>query len=84
MFNVTPDAVGSHFNKVQCFCFTEQRLEAGQSMRWRCRSSSTRPSSTDEETQHLSELTLSYSFYPVTAPKKTEGQAAAVEPGKGG
>ena len=29
-------------------------------------------------------MTLSYTFYPVTAPKKPEGQAAAASPGKGG
>ena len=39
---------------------------------------------TDKETQDLPELTLSYTFYPVAAPKKTEGQAAAASPGKGG
>jgi cytochrome c oxidase assembly protein subunit 11 len=84
VFNVTPDAVGSHFNKVQCFCFTEQRLEPGQSMEMAVSFFVDPTFVTDEETQHLSELTLSYSFYPVTAPKKTEGQAAAVGTGKGG
>ena len=39
---------------------------------------------TDEETKHLSELTLSYAFYPVAAPKKPEGQAEAVSMDKGG
>jgi cytochrome c oxidase assembly protein subunit 11 len=84
VFNVTPDAVGTHFNKVQCFCFTEQRLEPGQSMEMAVSFFVDPTFVTDEETQHLSELTLSYSFYPVTAPKKTQGQAAVVGTGKGG
>ena len=28
--NVQPNKAGSHFNKVQCFCFEEQRLRAGE------------------------------------------------------
>jgi cytochrome c oxidase assembly protein subunit 11 len=31
-FNVTPDKAGRSVNKVECFCFTEQRLEAGQTV----------------------------------------------------
>jgi cytochrome c oxidase assembly protein subunit 11 len=84
VFNVTPDAVGSHFNKVQCFCFTEQRLEPGQSIEMAVSFFVDPAFVTDEETKHLSELTLSYSFYPVTLPKKGEGQAAATAAGKGG
>ena len=29
-YNVQPNKAGSHFNKVQCFCFEEQRLRAGE------------------------------------------------------
>ena len=84
VFNVTPDSVGSHFNKVQCFCFTEQRLEPGQSIEMAVSFFVDPAFVTDEETKNLSELTLSYAFYPLPEPRKKEGQAAAASSGKGG
>jgi cytochrome c oxidase assembly protein subunit 11 len=31
-FNVSPPQAGVYFNKIECFCFTEQHLAAGQSV----------------------------------------------------
>jgi cytochrome c oxidase assembly protein subunit 11 len=85
VFNVTPDAVGTHFQKVQCFCFTEQRLEPGQSMEMAVSFFVDPALASDEETKQLSELTLSYSFYPVKTPTTVQGQAAVSDAeGKGG
>ncbi len=33
-YNVTPLTMGSYFQKINCFCFTEQTLKAGESGRW--------------------------------------------------
>jgi cytochrome c oxidase assembly protein subunit 11 len=84
VFNVAPDAVGSHFNKVQCFCFVEQTLEPGQSIEMAVSFYVDTEFVNDEETKNLPELTLSYSFYRVENPQKTQDQAAVRSDGKGG
>jgi len=79
VFNVAPDSVGLHFNKVQCFCFTEQTLAPGQAADLAVSFYIDPKYVDDDDTKNLTELTLSYTFYPAAAPKQKVGEAAASE-----
>jgi cytochrome c oxidase assembly protein subunit 11 len=83
VFNVTPEAAGIHFNKVQCFCFTEQRLEPGESVDMAVSFYVDPDFATDENTRRLSELTLSYTFYAAGESQGKLGQTAANATGGG-
>jgi cytochrome c oxidase assembly protein subunit 11 len=69
-FNVTPSQAGKYFNKIQCFCFTEQELKPGQEMRMPVLYYVDPKILDDPETKDVQEITLSYTFYPVDPAKK--------------
>lgn len=74
-FNVTPDQAGAFFNKVECFCFTEQRLEPGETADLPVSFFVDPAIEKDVDGAQIKSITLSYTFYPVDKPKQRASEA---------
>lgn len=79
-YNVTPDAAGGYFSKIECFCFTEQVLAPGETAIMPVTFFVDPEIVKDREGQFVKEITLSYTFYQTALP---ETQAALAVPQAG-
>lgn len=62
-FNVEPEQAARYFNKIQCFCFTEQTLKPGEEMRMPVIYYVDPKILDDPNTKDVQEITLSYTFH---------------------
>lgn len=72
-YNVTPYAAGAFFEKIECFCFTEQVLAPGERVQMPVSFFVDPEIVKDRDGKYVHTITLSYTFYEIDLP---EGYAA--------
>jgi cytochrome c oxidase assembly protein subunit 11 len=76
VYNVVPEQAGAYFEKLQCFCFSDQTIGPGRTVEFPVLYFVDPKFADDFETRGKSEVTLSYTFYPaVDGGKQAKAEA---------
>ena len=80
-YNVAPLNYGAYFQKINCFCFNEQRMKAGETRHMSVVFYVDPEMAKDPDVQMRDTITLSYTFYPQREPHRPVADRSAGERG---
>ncbi len=76
VYNVTPEISGAWFDKISCFCFTEQHLGPRESAEWPVVFFLDPKLETDPSMARVDSITLSYTLFAAPSEKPLQGSSA--------
>jgi cytochrome c oxidase assembly protein subunit 11 len=82
-YNVLPETAGPYFQKLECFCFTDQTIPAHTTREFPVAYFVDPKFAGDFDNKDVREITLSYTFFPVDKAGKPASSAAAALGGGG-
>ncbi len=80
IYNVVPEQAGPYFQKLECFCFSNQTIAAGQTVEFPVVYFVDPQYADDPETTGKGEITLSYTFFPAVLDDPKQKQTASTTP----
>ncbi len=81
-YNVSPPTVGIYFEKINCFCFTQQTLKPGEKRDMAVVFYVDPKLAEDSEQAGTDYITLSYTFYPVRTPVEPVAESTPTLPSR--
>src|SRR5439155_14673633 len=80
-YNVSPPTAGAYFSKINCFCFTDQRLKPGEKRYLAVVFFIAPELVKDSEQDGLDTITLSYTMYPARQAEPGQAERGAASAG---
>jgi cytochrome c oxidase assembly protein subunit 11 len=84
VYNVVPEQAAAYFQKLECFCFSDQTIAPGKTIEFPVVYFVDPKYATDFETRNKGEVTLSYTFYPAVGPKQADASQEKAPSALGG